>query len=149
MDNDNSLNILNLLHLQSNLSPQCRLGNEIFKLVEYFISNYLTKKNQLVVAKGGLGINYDIFSKILKKSCIVDYLRERLFGLDPTTDKNLPPSCDIFAVDPSIKLANEHILREADVMDDISLGQRGYKRNLDYLLAYLFEYNRKLLERGN
>jgi len=115
--------------------------------VEYFISNYLTKKNQLVVAKGGLGINYDIFSKILKKSCIVDYMRERLFGLVP--DEHTPPSYDIFAVDPTIKLANEHILREADVMDDISLGQRGYKRNLDYLLAYLIEYYRKLLERGN
>lgn len=130
MDNDNSLNILNLLHLQSNLSPKCRLGYEIFQLVEYFISNYLTKKNQLIVAKGGLGINYDIFSKILKKSCIVDYMRERIFGLDHK-------SPDIFAEDPTIKLDNEHILSEADVMDDISMGQRGYKRNLDYLLAYL------------
>jgi len=44
IDRDNSLNILNLLHLQMNLRPTSKIGFEIFKLIEYFMEHYLTKK---------------------------------------------------------------------------------------------------------
>jgi hypothetical protein len=30
-----------------------------------------------------MGINYDIFSKIVGKSCMVEFLRETMFGIDP------------------------------------------------------------------
>lgn len=101
IDNDNSLNILNLLHLKMNLDPdckrasqiqrisECKLGHEIFKLIDYYINNYLTKKN--LMSSPPMGINYDIFSKIVGKSCMVEFLRETLFGIDPTADEKKNP----------------------------------------------------------
>ena len=49
IDNDNCLNILNLTHLHTYLSPtekgkQSKISDEIFKLIEYYIENTLTKK---------------------------------------------------------------------------------------------------------
>lgn len=76
IDNDNCLNILNLVHLHTFLSPeqkgkQSKISDEIFKLVEYYIENTLTKK-QSSLQKGNQGINYDDFTKIVGKSCIID-----------------------------------------------------------------------------
>jgi hypothetical protein len=76
IDNDNQLNILNLLHLHMYLCPseknaQSKISNEIFKLIEYYIKHTLTKKQHSHMG-GSLGINYDDFTKIVGKSCIID-----------------------------------------------------------------------------
>lgn len=163
IDNDNSLNILNLLHLKMNLDPdckrasqinklsECKLGHEIFKLIDYYIQNYLTKKS--LTSSPPMGINYDIFSKIVVKSCMVEYLRETLFGIDPTQDADPKPKAPNIFRQPSITegdCENGHsnmgyIFKELDkdIMNDMSMGQRGYSRNLDFLLAYLVHYNKR------
>ena len=73
IDRDNGLNALNLLHLQMNLSPKSILGQEVFKLMEYYIKNYLSKKNASLNKREN--INYDIFSKILPQSCLIKEIR--------------------------------------------------------------------------
>ena len=45
LDRDGGLNIINLLHLQKNLSPHSIVGKEIIKMIKYFIDNFLSKKN--------------------------------------------------------------------------------------------------------
>jgi hypothetical protein len=49
IDNDNQLNIINLMHLHMFLCPaekgtQSKISDEIFKLIDYYIKNTLTKK---------------------------------------------------------------------------------------------------------
>lgn len=44
LDRDKNLNILNLLHLQQNLNPNCIIGKDVYRLIDFFISNYLSKK---------------------------------------------------------------------------------------------------------
>jgi hypothetical protein len=75
IDNDNSLNILNLLHLKTGLPMGSKIGGEIFSLIEYYINNNLTKKSNSM-NNTNLGINYDAFSKIVKKSSIIHEIRE-------------------------------------------------------------------------
>ena len=67
IDKDNDLNILNLVHLHKNMEPDSRIGNEIFSLIEYYINNTLTKKSSGNQSTN-VGINYDAFSKIIKRS---------------------------------------------------------------------------------
>jgi len=56
-----------------NLDPTSSIGLEIFKLIEYFMEHYLTKKQSSVSMQGSnMGINYDQFQKIVGKSCIID-----------------------------------------------------------------------------
>ena len=56
-----------------NLSPKSILGQEVFKLMEYYIKNYLSKKNASLNKREN--INYDIFSKILPQSCLIKEIR--------------------------------------------------------------------------
>lgn len=81
IDNDNTLNILNLLHLQENLPMQSKIGTEIISLIEYYINNNLTKKTNST-NNTNPGINYDAFSKIVKKSSIIEEIREIIFGCE-------------------------------------------------------------------
>jgi len=43
IDRDNVLNIVNLLHLQKNLNPKSKIGQDIIKLFEFFIDHFLKK----------------------------------------------------------------------------------------------------------
>lgn len=102
-----------------------------------------------------MGINYDIFSKIVGKSCMVEFLRETIFGIDPTADKHgnsRPKALNIFKQPDILEADCEsghsnmgYIFNELDkdIMNDMSMGQRGYTRNLDFLLAYLVHYNKR------
>ena len=44
LDRDKTLNILNLMHLQTHLDPNSTLGGDVYKLIDFFITNYLSKK---------------------------------------------------------------------------------------------------------
>ena len=79
IDKDNDLNILNLIHLHKNMEKDSKIGQEIFSLIEYYINNTLTKKSSGTKNKMS-GINYDYFSKIVKKCAIIDEIREVIFG---------------------------------------------------------------------
>lgn len=93
IDNDGQLNIMNLMHLHIYLAPsekgtQSRLSNEIFKLIEYYIKNTLTKKQSSIQGTNP-GINYDDFNKIVGKSCIIDQIRHSIFGVNPNDEMNI------------------------------------------------------------
>ena len=75
LDRDNTLNTQNLLHLQQNISPKTILGQEIFKMMDYQIKHNLHNKNSYRKEH----INYDVFAKVIKKSVIVDELRDVIF----------------------------------------------------------------------
>ena len=76
IDRDDSLNILNLLDLQKNLSPQTTLGQEIFKLMQHQVNSLHDKASNRKSQK----INYDAFCKVVGRSCIIEELRENIFG---------------------------------------------------------------------
>lgn len=76
IDHDKFLNVINLLHLQKNFSPCCKLGQEINKIMEYQISHNLHNKNSFRHEK----INYDIFNKVVGRSCIIKEIQECIFG---------------------------------------------------------------------
>ena len=83
---------------------ECKLGHEIFKLIDYYINNYLTKKN--LMSSPPMGINYDIFSKIVGKSCMVEFLRETMFGIDPNAQNKLKDNHGDTRVEQKQKAAN-------------------------------------------
>ena len=76
IDRDNSLNIINLLHLQKNFHATSKMGIEIYKIMEYQIQKNLHNKNSFRHEK----INYDIFHKVVGPSCIIKEIRECIFG---------------------------------------------------------------------
>ena len=80
LDRDGGLNIINLLHLQKNLSPDCLVGKEIIKMIKYFIDNFLSKKNLQSSMGARQIIDYELFVKIIGRSCLIDQLRHTFFG---------------------------------------------------------------------
>lgn len=75
-DRDDSLNILNLLDLHKNLQPDTRIGQEILKLMQYQVTNLHDKASNRKSQK----INYDVYCKVVGRSCIIDEIRENIFG---------------------------------------------------------------------
>lgn len=75
-DRDDALNILNLLDLHKNLPPNTKIGQEILKLMEYQVTNLHDKASNRKSSK----INYDVFCKVVGRSCIIDEIRENIFG---------------------------------------------------------------------
>jgi hypothetical protein len=100
LDHDGGLNIINLLHLQKNFSPKSKVGQEILLLIKYFIDNFLSKK--ATTNKQRLSITYELFSKIVGRSCIVDHLRNTFFGCQPEV-----PS--VFAPQKEVEYDNEYM----------------------------------------
>ena len=70
IDRDDSLNILNLLDLQKNIPPDTKLGQEIFNLMKYQVDKLHDKSSN----RKFQNINYDVFCKVVGKSCIVGEL---------------------------------------------------------------------------
>lgn len=84
IDNDGCLNILNLLHLRTSLPKlKSRIGYEIFKLIDFFLINFLTKGSLASINSANLGINYEVYSRIIVKSCLIDMIRFTFFNLKP------------------------------------------------------------------
>lgn len=84
IDNDNCLNILNLLHLRMYLpNLKSKIGFEIYKLIDYFIVNFLTRGSLSTINSANLGINYEVYSRIIVKSCMIDMIRNTFFNLKP------------------------------------------------------------------
>jgi len=114
-------------------------------------------------------INYDVFCKVVGRSCIIDELRENIFGtfleskdqqkaLMALTNKKSSMSMSIkkkieeevhertpsiFKLDESIKVEHDHYFKDVKLVDDCSMGQRNYERNLDALLAALLKKKEK------
>ena len=162
IDRDDSLNILNLLDLQKNLSPQTPLGQEIFKIMQYQVNNLHDKSSNRKSQK----INYDVFCKVVGRSCIIEELRENIFGtwLESKDTKQVAPpgtrkviglpkkkvedevferSPSIFKPDESLRFDYDYYFEDVKLMDDCSYGQRNYERNLDALLAVLLKKKEK------
>ena len=93
IDNDNCLNILNLLHLRMYLpNLKSKIGLEIYKLIDYFIVNFLTRGSLATINSANLGINYEIYSRINVKSCMIDQIRNNFFNID---GKGMKPKKEI------------------------------------------------------
>lgn len=60
IDNDNILNVINLMTLFKNLPSHTRLGQELFKVIEYFLEKNLYNKS--ILAK--VQINKEVYMKI-------------------------------------------------------------------------------------
>ena len=77
IDRDGELNILNLMHLQKNINPesdkgQSQIGLEVFKMTEFFIATFLSQKGQQGRRGQRAAISYELFTKILGRSCLID-----------------------------------------------------------------------------
>lgn len=132
IDKDNDLNILNLVHLHKNMEPDSRIGNEIFSLIEYYINNTLTKKSSGNQSTN-VGINYDAFSKIIKKCAIIDEIREVIFGCalvgaNMNQGDLVVAHSSCFKKDPLFKFEKGHIFDTIyeTIEEDVSMGQRGF-----------------------
>ena len=90
-------------------------------------------------------ITYELFSKIVGKSCLIDQLRSDIFGCprprDPKTDIELP---NVFSLDEEIQYDSDdervYMFKGVDVVEDVSYGQRGYLRNQEALMAKMQEH---------
>ena len=131
IDQDGGLNIQNLLHLYKNLDPRSRLGNDIFKLILFFIEHFLSKKQ--TGASQNMTITYDLFAKIIGRSCLIDAIRQAIFGQTEEGENY----GSIFKINYKQEFKHDYIFKDIDVLEDVSYGQRGFNRNLDALLIYL------------
>lgn len=68
MDRDGQLNIMNLLHLVTNIDPTSMVGQEVFKLLDYYFTNNIKSKS----LKRKVEVNLDLFNKIVNRSIIVE-----------------------------------------------------------------------------
>lgn len=85
LDRDGQLNIMNLLHLITNINPTSIAGQEAFKLLDYYFTNNIKSKT----LKRKQEINLDLFNKIVNHSVIVEEIKFKFFGIDspPVTKK--------------------------------------------------------------
>jgi len=51
-------------------------------------------------SNSNIGINYDVYSKVIGKSCVSDQIRDIIFGLNPNTP-------NIFIEDPKIAAGDQ------------------------------------------
>ena len=137
IDNDGCLNILNLLHLRTSLpNLKSMIGFEIFNLIDFFIVNFLTKGSLASINSANLGINYEVFSRIIVKSCLIDQIRNLFFNLKPREEIE-----NVFI--ENHERDDEQLEKDdcwfsnitVDIIDDVSRGQRGYERNLEGLFT--------------
>lgn len=76
IDNDRELNILNLIDLHQNLNPRTKLGQEVFKLVKWYMEmNIKNKKDGSKFQE----LNLDQYSKIVGRSCLIEEIRDSIF----------------------------------------------------------------------
>jgi len=59
-----------------------------------------------------------------------------VFGLNTSS-----PS--VFRARPGFAFGKNYIFKDINIMNDVSLGQRGFARNLDGLLALMISYLKK------
>jgi hypothetical protein len=115
------------------------IGQDIFKLTKHFIVNFLSKKN-MQSNNSRPSITYELFSKIVGKSCLIDVLRNTIFGCQPEVP-------NVFIIDEKITFEDEYMFDGVDVVEDVSYGQRGYLRNQEALMAlmqkHLERYSKK------
>lgn len=135
MDRDRILNILNILDLQKNINPQTYLGQEISKILKFQIVNNLQGKRP-----NKDKINYDVFCKIVGRSCMIHEICEVMFCLD--MDKTCDPGYkrqSIFEVRKEVKgtFDQSYFNNNEIIVNDVSFGQRNYRRNLDAILGVL------------
>ena len=68
IDRDGQLNILNLMHLYQNINPKSIVGQEVYRLMEFYFKTNVKSKT----SSRNVEINYEAFSKIVKRSVLVD-----------------------------------------------------------------------------
>ena len=116
-------------------------------------------------------LNYDIFTKIVGRSCIIEELREGIFGTwmwdknkDKKGQKSAPTKTEkkeepeltgtrsesIFKVDNKMDFKHGHLFNNITlVMDEVSYGQRNYERNLEALLGIILKTKEKKKKPGD
>jgi len=70
-------------------------------LVVYFMKNYLSKKN-MSLSNDNVGLNFDVFLKVIGASCVSSQIRDVIFGLNPNTQ-------NIFVERNDIRFDKEHL----------------------------------------
>jgi hypothetical protein len=137
-DRDKILNILNILDLEKNINSQTKLGQEVFKILDFQIKNNLHSKRSQKEK-----INYDIFCKIVGRSCIIKEICDVMFCLDMEQASNDPDYKreSIFEVRKDMSPGFDHTYFNNNdiIVSDVSFGQRNYKRNLDAILGVLIK----------
>jgi hypothetical protein len=86
-------------------------------------------------------INYDVYTKIVGRSCMVKEICEVFFCLDMEQASSDPDyhRKSIFQIDKTYKppFDQSYFNNNDIIVSDASFGQRNYQRNLDALLAVL------------
>lgn len=174
LDHDRELNILNLMDLHQHLNPRTKIGQEVFKLVKWYMETNI--KNMKGSSKFQ-ELNLDQFSKIVGRSCIVEEIRDSIFQAyieSPEPMSRVPMRHDssanvmgaarqrqreidekrhernttcIFKVDESIKFEYGYYRNDIKMLDDVSYGQRDYYQNLEVVYDKLmseWEHRKKL-----
>ena len=169
LDHDRELNILNLMDLHQNLNPRTKIGQEVFKLVKWYMETNI--KNMKGSSKFQ-ELNLDQFSKVVGRSCIVEEIRDSIFQAyiespepisrvhDSSTNvgarqrqrevdekKHKRNDVNIFKVDKSIKFDFGYYLNDIKMLDNVTLGQRDYHQNLEVAydkLMHEWESRKKL-----
>jgi hypothetical protein len=86
IDNDGCLNVLNLLHLQKNISNTSPLGLEVMHIVDHFMKTNIYSKN----IRERIPITFDIFCNLLnQKCCLRDEIRQKFLGIGINTEGHL------------------------------------------------------------
>ena len=77
-----------------------------------------------------LTITYELFSKIVGRSCLVDMLRNTFFGCQPQVD-------NVFNDQEGISQTSWNMFEGVNIIEDVSNGQRGFLRNQEGLLSLM------------
>jgi hypothetical protein len=77
-----------------------------------------------------LTITYELFSKIVGRSCLVDQLRNTFFGCQPSVE-------NVFNDQEGISQTSWNMFEGVNIIEDVSNGQRGFLRNQEGLLSLM------------
>lgn len=78
IDHDGTLNVINLLHLYTKIPTKTRLGQELFKVIEWFLDENTKKKS--ILQK--IDINLEKYLKInCQKMCLTSEMRTCFLGI--------------------------------------------------------------------
>ncbi|TNV70731.1 hypothetical protein FGO68_gene17158 [Halteria grandinella] len=134
---------MNLLHLITNINPTSIVGQEVFKLLEYYFTNNIKSKS----LKRKQEINLDLFNKIVNHSVIVDEIKFKFFGIgtSPWTAKGE----NIFTPQQK-EFKFDYLWRDLDLEPEQSFGQRAFSKNMEKILTGLLKfYNKYYNRQGN
>ena len=115
IDRDGVLNIVNLLHLYKNIPPRSAIGQELIKVISFFLEKNLYSKSFM----SRVEINLDVFLKVLnQRTCLTAEIRRTMLGIQGSLKE----------MKDSGKLAVKQDSDDEDNDDNLGLNRKGKKK---------------------